>query len=175
MATTKEKKGKKGSAEKKELIDMDTAIIHTAVFELKKIEMKDDLAWRIKLELKTRLDQSSREYGVKFSVNEEPFELRIKDLERKRSEVESENQLFGDAKKTQLKNIDEEIKEVEQELKDTQDNCPDIEFEKGTIEELKYKDGNTIIVMLFPASSLKELNDKRRELANIYKIELIRE
>lgn len=164
---------KNKKAPKAELLDTDSAIIATAVFELKKIEMKNDLAWRIKLELKTRLSQSFREYDVKFSVNEEPFNLRIADLERKRSEVESENQLFGENKKTQLKNIESEIKEVEQELKDMQENCPDIEF-SGTIEELKYKDGNTIITMLFPASSLTELNDKRRDLAH-YKIELIRE
>lgn len=171
---TKTSKKKAGAKPVKELIDMDTAIIATAVFDLKKIEMKDDLAWRIKLELKTKLSHTYREYDVKFSVNEEPFNIRIADLERKRSEVESENQLFGDAKKTQLKNIDDEIKEVERELEDMQADCPDIEF-AGTIEELKYKDGNTIIVMLFPASSLTEMNDKRRQLSHDYKIELIRE
>lgn len=170
---TKTKAGKKGAEEKKDLLDTDTAIVATAVFDLKKIEMKDDLAWRIKLELKTRLSQSFREYDVKFSINEEPFNVRIADLERKRSEVESESQLFDGNKKTQLKNIDDEIKEVENELKEMQENNPDIEF-AGTIEELKYKDGNTIIVMLFPASSLAELNDKRRELGH-YKVELIRE
>lgn len=175
METGKKKGAKKGASEKKDLLDLDTAIVHTAVFELKKIEMKDDLAWRIKLELKTRLDQSSRKYGVKFSVNEEPFELRIKDLERKKNEVESEAQLFDGNKKTQLKNIGDEIKEVERELEDMKEMCPVIEFEEGTIEELKYKDGNTIIVMLFPASSLAELNDKRRELSNHYKVELTRE
>lgn len=170
---TNNKKGKKVPAEKKELLDTDTAIVATAVFDLKKIEMKDDLQWRIKLELKTKLSHSYREYDVKLSVNEEPFNVRIKDLERKASEVESEAQLFDGNKKTQLKNIDDEIKEVEQELKDMQSECPDIEF-AGTIEELKYKDGNTIISMMFPASTLSELNDKRRELGH-YKIELIRE
>lgn len=166
--------GKKKAGENTDLIDLEASTVATAVFELKKIEMKDDLAWRIKLELKTKLDHSFREYNVKFSVNEQPFNLRIADLERKRSEVESEDQLFGDQKKTQLKNIDSEVKEVEQELKEMQEMCPDIEFE-GTIEELKYKDGNTIIVMLFPATSLAEMNDKRRQLAEYYKIELNRE
>lgn len=165
---------KKNIGAKPELIDLDSSIVSTAVFDLKEIKMKNDLAWRIKLELKTKLDHSFREYSVKFSVNEEPFNVRIQDLERKRDEVESENQLFGEQKKTQLKNIDSEIKEVEQELEDMKEMCPDIEF-AGTIEELKYKDGNTIIVMLFPASSLTEMNDKRRELAEHYKIELMRE
>jgi hypothetical protein len=159
---------------KQDLVDIELSIIATALFSLKKIEMKDDLAWRIKLELKTKLDHSFREYKARFSVNEAPFEMRIEDLEKKKYEVETEEQLFPDQKKTQLKNIDSEIKEVERELEDMREMCPDIEFD-GTIEELKYKDGNTIIVMIFPSLSLAEINEKRRELANHYKIELIRE
>ncbi len=158
---------------KKDLIESDLSLVATAVFDLKKIEMKDDLQWRIKLELKTRLSQSFREYSVKLSVNEEPFNVRINDLERKRQEVASSAELFEEGKKTQLKNIDQEIKEVGLELKEMQENCPLIEF-AGTIEELKYKDGNTIISMMFPASSVQELNEKRHDLAH-YKIELLRE
>jgi len=157
---------------KKDLID-DMSIVATTVFDLKKIEMKDDLQWRIKLELKTQLPQSFREYTLKFSLNEEPFNVRINDLERRKQEIESSAELFEEGKNTQVKNIDAEIKEIEGEIEDMRVNCPDIEF-TGTIEELKYKDGNTIIVVLFPSPSVQELNEKRRDLQH-YKIELIRE
>lgn len=159
----------------KELIDpLDTAITIESLFTLKKIEMKDDLAWRMKLEIKNKLEHTYREYDVKFSINEEPFEMRISDLNRQIEEVKNQNQLFGDAKKDQINSIKNEIKEVQQELKDLKDDCGNIEF-PVTIEELKYKDGNTIIVMIFPATSLEEINEKRRDLASYYKIELIRE
>lgn len=162
---------KKGKA--KELLDTEnmTDVVATSVFILKKFEMKEDMVWRMKLQLKTQLPQSFREYKVKLSLNEEPYNVRIADLERKRGEVEGENQLFE--KKTQLKNIDQEIKEVEKELEEALSNAPEIEF-AGTIEELKYKDGDTIIVIMFPALTITELNANRHVLKD-YKIELIRE
>lgn len=165
-------KTKKGA--KKELLNLDESrIIATTVFELKKFEMKDDMQWRMKLLLKTSLPQSFREYKVKLSLNEQPFNVRIADLERKRSEVETEETLFPDQRKKQCQNIDLEIKEVEKELADTKANAPEIEFQ-GTIEELKYKEGDTLVMLQFPSVSLKELNDNRMTLKH-YKIELIRE
>jgi hypothetical protein len=91
--------------------------IAQSVFLLEKIEMKKDFIWRLKLKMKTILPQSYREYDVKLTLNEEPYEVRIEDLEKKRYEVETDTQ--GDmfeGRKTQLKNIDQEIKEVRKEL-----------------------------------------------------------
>lgn len=159
-----------------EILDVNEAIISTTTFKLKKIEMKDDLEWRIKLELNTKLSQTFREYDVRLSVNETPFKLRIEGLERKIENIEADRQdslpLGVGSKKDHVKVINNEIKDIEQELKDMQNDCPDIEF-KGTIEELKYKDGNTIISMLFPGTIVNELNEKKFLLTH-YKIELIR-
>jgi DNA repair exonuclease SbcCD ATPase subunit len=164
----------KTKAKKKEILNTEENIIKTCTFDLKKIEMKDDFIWRMKLELKTRLSQSFREYSVRLSVNEEPFENRIADLERKEEELKSEKQLLEQVQKEQLAGIKDEIKEVESELAEMTDLCPTIEFD-GTIEELKYKDGNTIVVLMFPYSTLNEINEKRLLLSDHYKIDLIRE
>lgn len=171
-AKTKEKKS--------ELIDMESATVIPSLFELKEIKMKDDMAWRLKLVLKTKLSHTWREYFVKFSVNERPFEMRIEDLERKKQQVQDEVQMALDdgtpasARNKQLKNIDEEIENVKAELESMLADCPSIEFD-GMIEELKYKHGETHIIMWFPSESLKELNQYRAQLSHHYKIELIRE
>lgn len=155
-----------------ELID-DSAIVVASSFELKKFEMKDDLVWRMKLELRTRLNHSFREYDVLLSIDESPYETRIADLERKRYEIDSEASLFEGNKKQELKFIDGQIQDIKDELKEKKDQCQPIEF-KGTIEELKYKDSvTTVIVMMFPSASLAELNEMKHELTH-YKIELIR-
>lgn len=159
-----------------ELLDLEETIVSTTTFKLKKIEMKDDLEWRIKLELNTKLSQTFREYDVRFSVNETPFKLRIEGLERKIESIESDRQdslpMGVGTKKDHIKQIHNEIKDIEQELKDMENDCPPIDF-KGTIEELKYKDGGTFISMLFPGSIVNELNEKKFLLVH-YKIELIR-
>lgn len=158
---------------KAELID-DSAITVTTVFELKKIELKDDLAWRMKIDLNTRLNHTFREYDVRLSIDESPYETRIADLERKIYEVESEASLFEGNKKQEVKFINGQIADIRAELEEKKAQCPVIEF-KGVIEELKYKDAyHTIVVILFPSDALAELNEMKRELSH-YKIELIRE
>lgn len=149
------------------------AIKHESVFLLENITLKKDTIWRMKLTLKKLLPQSYREYFVRLSVNEAPFEMRIEDLKRKRLEVESENQLFGDQKKRQLSNIDDEIKEVEKELSDMVKSLPVIEFD-ATIEALAYKDSDTVLVLMIPSASIDELNTNRSQFSH-YKIELIQE
>lgn len=167
-------KSKKTKTKVEPLLDLDSAIMIDMTFELKKFEMKDDLAWRMKLELHKKLSQSSREYKVRFVFNEDPYNRRIEDLEKKKDEINGELQLFEGGKKQQLKNIDEDIKEIEEERDEMKDQCEEIEF-AGTIEELKYKDSNTIIVMLFPSAVLAKLDSNKVLLNKYYKVELIRE
>ena len=181
MATkTMANKKPKAKEKKSELIDMESALVRSALFTLKEIKMKDDFGWRIKLILKTKLEHTYREYFVKFSVNEEPFEMRIEDLERKKQQVQDDAQMALDdgmsdsARNKQIQNIDKEIEDVKAELESMLSGCPTIEFD-GVIEELKYKYGETHIIMWFPSDSLKELNEHRKMLAHHYKIELIRE
>lgn len=148
-------------------------VVASSVFELEGIAMKKDRLWRLKLGLKTVLPESFREYGVRLSLNEEPYETRIADIARRKADVSAENQLFGAEKKKQLKGFDDQVKDVEQELKDALADSPVIEFD-GTIEQLTYKDSDTVVVMMIPASAIGELNDNRGKLRD-YKIELLRD
>lgn len=169
MTKTKEKK-----ADKKELLNSeDYSFSVASVFLLEEIKMKKDFIWRMKLTLKTTLPQLFREYHVRLSLNESPYEMRIKDLEKKRYEVETEAQLLPDVQKEQLRNIDNDIKEIEQELKDALRDTAVIEFE-ASIEQLAYKEGDTVVVFLVPATSIQELNENRRRFTD-YKVELMRE
>jgi len=167
------------TSKKADLID-ESAIIATTTFELKKFEMKgDDLQWRMKLELKTRLNHTFREYNVRFSVNEKPFEIRIEDLERRKQMIQDEVQMAIDDgspasnRKQQIKNIDLEIDQVRAELEQMIADLPVMSFD-GVIEKLEYKYGDTVVTMMFPSEALAELNTQRGMLPH-YKIELIRE
>lgn len=168
--------GKK--ATKSSLLNLeDVNVTASSVFKFKKLFLNEDLKWSLQLVLRTTLPESFREYKFKFSLNTEPHEMRIKDLERRRDEIKNDVQgdLFPSegARKTQLKNIDAEIEDVQEELATDLKNTPEIEFD-GIIDKLEYKDGNTIIVFSVPATSIKELNDNR-SIFKSYKLELIRE
>lgn len=168
----------KVTSKKKELLNLDDInVTASSVFKFKKLFLNEDLKWSLQLVLRTTLPESFREYTFKFSLNTEPHEMRIKDLERRMAEVKADKQgdLFPSegARKTQLKNIEAEIEEVQEELAEDLKSTPEIEFD-GIIDKLEYKDGNTIIVFSVPATSIKELNDNRSIYKN-YKLELIRE
>lgn len=156
----------------------DQEIISTSIFEFKELKLKDDLCWYLKLLLKTKLPQAYREYTVKISLNEDPFNMRIQDLEKKKEEIKADKQseLFPteSAKKVQLKNIDEEIKNVQEELKEALERSSVVEFE-GSLEKLEYKDLDTFVVLYIPFTVVEQLNEIRGELTPHYKIELIRE
>jgi hypothetical protein len=174
MPKTKSKSQERREAvQGKELLDLDSSIVATSIFFFEAMKMDKFLQWSIKMTLKTQLPQSFRDYKVKLSFNEEPLLVKIQDLERKMANVESENQLFEGNKKTQIKNIKEEISEIEQELKDSKNQTPEIEFE-GTIEKLEYKNADTVISLWIPAMVANQINDVR-DILKTYKIELIRE
>lgn len=168
----------KNKVVKKELLDVNEKIVSSAVLKFKELKLKNDLCWYLVLLLKVKLSQSFREYTLKFSLNEEPFKLRIKDLERKKEDVKADKQseLFPSegAKKTQLRNIDDEIEEVEKELKEQLSETPEFEFD-ATVEKLEYKDGDTQVMFLIDPSVVTQINDVKIMLDRYYKVELIRE
>lgn len=155
----------------------DVNVTASSVFTFKKLFLTDALKWSLQLVLRTTLPESFREYKFKFSLNTEPHEMKIRDLERRKADIKADAQgdLFPTegARKTQFKNIDAEILDIQDELKEDLKNTPVIEFD-GIIDKLEYKDGNTIIVFSVPATSIKELNDNRSIYKN-YKLELIRD
>lgn len=152
-------------------------VMDTALFKFKKLFLSEDLRWSIHLVLKTTLPESFREYTFKFSLNEEPYQVRIDDLKKRKEEIKADVQgdLFPSegAKKSQLKAIDSEIEDIVKELKDSLESTPEISF-GGAIDKLEYKDGDTVIVFSVPASSVQDINNNRSILQH-YKLELIRE
>lgn len=179
MATkTKAKKdvvlGIPAQREPEELIDMSEPIKVEATFTLKEVKMKmDDMAWRMKFALNKRLDSTFREYDVRMSVNTDPFDDDISVIERKIEEVESESHLFGDEKVEKVRYLRGQILDIKDRLGEVVDMCETMEF-KGIIEELKYKDTRTtMVVMIIPAEAIQTLNEMRAHMGH-YKIELIR-
>lgn len=153
--------------------EKDVVALYESVFELNSLAMKKDFAWYLNINLKLMLPQSFREYKVKMSVNEKPYENRIADFEREITNLESEATLFPDGSKKQVANIKKQIKAVEQELADMRETCPEFEY-AGIIEALAYKKGDTQITLRIPADVVNKINEHRLLLDN-YKIELIRE
>lgn len=158
---------------KKEKTTTEPVALYESIFLLNSLTMKKDFAWYLSITLKITLPQSFREYTVKMSVNEKPYEGRIQDLEREISNLESESTLFPDGSKKQIANIKKQIKSVEQELADMRETCPEFEF-AGIIEALAYKVGDTQITIRIPADVVNKINEHRLLLDN-YKVELIRE
>lgn len=149
----------------------DLVLVATSLLDLKEIKMKDDHLWRIKAMLKTELPQSFREYTMRLSLNEQPFELRIEDLEKRYAQVSAEPKLFN--KDKELRAIDDEIAEVKEELEAALAEYKVMDF-GAVLEELKYKGDETLIVAIIPAEAIADLNDNRNRLRN-YKVELLRD
>lgn len=163
----------KGYKGKKELLDINASIVATSVLLFDTMKLDKFLEWTLKITLKTQLPQSFRDYKVKLSLNEEPYKMKIEDLEKRVTDIESENQLFEGNKKQQIKDIKEEIKEIEAELKQDLENTPEIEF-NGIIQKLEYKNGDTVVTLWIPADTANEIN-KVRGILKTYKVDLIRE
>lgn len=156
---------------------MKNEVFATSLFKFKKLALDENLIWSLQLSLRSILPQSYREYTFKFSLNEEPFNVRIKDLELRKAEIKADKQgdLFPSegARKTQLKNIDNEIDEIKDELKEALESTPVFEF-FGVISKLEYKGGNTIVTFMIPSDHVEDL-DKNKEIFDNYKVELLRE
>ncbi len=173
----------KTSTKRKELLKLeDRNVFGSAVFTFKKLFLNEDLRWSLNLVLKTTLPESFREYTFKFSLNENPYTMRISDLERRIAEINADVQgdlfphevyLSDGARRTQIKNIEKDIEDTKDELKEALESTPVIEFD-GVIDKLEYKNGHTIVTFSVPANSVSELNTNRSIFTN-YKLELIRE
>lgn len=144
-----------------------------ALFTFKKLEMGDDLIWRIKVVVKKMLPQTFREYDAIFSLNETPYQTRIDDMEKRKIAISEEPTLFKEERVKQMRGCDMEIGDIERELADARRDTPSMEF-KAIVEALAYKDGDTVLTMIVSAEVINDFNANRTLLGN-YKIELIRE
>ncbi len=153
------------SKKKKGLIDLDeeiqTGIVSTV--RLQEIKLKD-LKWMCKLGIGTILPKSYHNYKIIMDLDEQPYLDRIFDLEN-----QNKDSLFKNDRAEKRK-VDDNIKEVRKQLAERQKECEHIEF-NATVEELKYKDSNTVIVVRVPDDVIEPFNRQKSRFV-IYKIVL---
>jgi len=146
--------------------------VATSVFLFDSLKMDKSLYWDLKIAMKTILPEGFREYTVKLSLNEEPFNMRIEDLQNRLAVIKDQKQLFSAEQKKEMSDIEDQIEEVKDEMKEMLEITPAIEFET-VITKIEWKNGDTIFTMNLPAEQVNEFNDNRSKLST-YKIELYR-
>ena len=156
----------KAKKQKAELIDMESenpGMIESTIF-LQELKLKDK-RWTSKMLIGTTLPKSYHRYSVKMELDESPYLERIEELEKGLDES-----LFKE-EKSSLKSTQKRVKEIRQELERMQNDCYTIEF-YCTVEEVKYKDSETLLTTRVPDDIIQDLNAQKFRL-EAYKIALI--
>jgi len=157
--------------ETKELLDMESPdLLISANFVLEEMKMKKDLQWRIKVNVKKILPRSYHYLNIDFIVDEEPFNRRVERLEDRVNDVGDKPQLFDKEQEKDVRSLNDQIASVRQEVRELKKQCEPIST-TASIEELKYKDGNTVLTLRVPSDTVIDLNEKKLLLGN-YRVEI---
>lgn len=151
----------------KELLDINESpdLLISANFLLEEMKMKKDMQWRIKLSVKKILPKSYHYLDIDFLVDEEPYNRRMERIEERMREVGNKPQLFDSEQKKDMKTLDGQMADVRNELRKLKDECETINT-TASIEELKYKDGNTVLTLLVPSDTVIRLNENKLNLGH---------
>lgn len=137
------------------------------------LALKNDASgiyWDLKLNINQILDRSFYKYNVRLSINEEPFNRRIEDAERKMDEISTEAHLPNMEDKGAIKELQEKIKTIKDELAQIIKQTDVIDF-FATVISIKYSGVVTVVEFNIPADTIALLN-KNRFFFSQYKIEL---
>jgi len=145
----------------------------SALFVFKELKLKDDMQWRIKIVVKEQLPQTFREYDGAFSFNEGPYEAKIDDVEKRKDAIVNEETLFPAEREKQLRVCDLTIGDIQRDMEKARKDTPTMEF-KAIVEQLAYKDGDTVLTMIISHDVVEKIDEYRHYLKN-YKLDLIRE
>ncbi len=146
------------------LLDKDeVSVAIISKVSLNEIKLKD-LKWLVKLSIQTTLPRSYHNYKIVMEMDEAPFLDRIEELEE-----QVRGSLFEDEMTTR-RDMDKRIAEVKKNLADRKKECERMDF-GCTVEELKYKDGNTVITVRVPDDVIEAFNRQKTRLS-YYKITL---
>lgn len=151
--------------QKAELIDMESenpGMIESTIF-LQELKLKDK-RWSAKMLIGAILPKAYHRYNVKMVLDESPYEDRIADLEKG-----LDDSLFREERNS-VRDTNKRIKEIRQELERMQNDCYDIEF-ACVVEEVKYKDSDTLLTARIPDDIIEDLNKQKFRL-EAYKIML---
>lgn len=149
--------------QKAELIDMEDenpGMIESTIF-LQELKLKDK-RWSAKMLIGVTLPKSHHRYNVKMELDTAPYEDRITELEQGLDES-----LFRE-EKSSVRDTNKRIKEIRQELERMQNDCYPIEF-SCVVEEVKWKDRDTLLTARIPDDIIEDLNKQKFRL-EAYKI-----
>lgn len=171
MAGKAKKAAKKPvSEEQKGLLEEEVDLGIESLFAVVHLLMKEDRRWRLKLKIKTILPKSYYNYGVRLLVDEEPFERRIEHIEEKIADAKANPSLLDQLSNRRLNDYDDDIIKVRKELLDLKKRCPVMDF-FATVNEVKYKDGDTVVEFNIPHDVIASLNEQR-DMLTYYKVRL---
>jgi len=157
---------------RKELLtekELEKSLVIDANFALLQVLLKEDKRWRMKIGVYKILPKSYHDYTIHLIVDEEPFEKRIQSVEEKIERIRKERSLFAEKDDKEIRDQKELIVDIQNELAEMKDKCEEMEF-VAEIEEIKYKDGNTVVLMKVPDNVIEPLN-KSKMFIQFYKIE----
>lgn len=123
------------------------------------------LKWQCKIWVKCTLPKTYRSYKIELSLDESPYIKRIDDLES-----EFSGSLFS-TDKASVKAHNQKIAEIRQKLDQLRNDTEKIEF-VSLVEELKYKDAETVLLITLPDDVIEAFN-RQKSRFDLYKIVLI--
>lgn len=148
-------------------------LVISSLFSFEQLQLNKGAGWTLKLSLKTSLPETLREYKLRLSLNELPFEKEIESLKQRQISIQNEPQLFEGNQKQAIRDINDQIRTVENDIKNAREIYEEIEFH-SIINSVTYKDRDTVVVLSIPADTVEALNKHRNDFVN-YKVELIRD
>lgn len=173
---SKTKKGVESKSKKsKELLDINSPeadLTIVANFALEEIALKKSkgLRWRMKLEIFKILPKTYHSYSIDMDVDEEEFDNRIMAVEDKIDKVSSERSLFPDRDDKDIRNMRELIIGIDKERDQRIEECDVISF-AAEIEEIKYKNAHTHVLIIVPDKIIEQMNAQKSRIS-WYKINL---
>lgn len=160
---------KKAKVEKKELLDLKDPMTIESTFMLEQVQLKG-MIWSARIIVKDILARNYHKYSIKILFNEKPYMDRITRLEEKLSNTKRSKKLFKDMEQDDIDEVNDEIADIKKDMNDIKKQCLTIEF-LATVEQIKYKNGNTIVVLRIPDDVIEPIN-KAKTMFQYYKVEL---
>lgn len=143
--------------------ELKTAGMIETALDIESITLKGK-RWSARLKIRTLLPRSYHRYTIKLDLDERPYEKRIDDLER-----ELEAGLFS-KERTSRREVNKKIGEIRDELETMKKSCEHIEF-PATVEQLTYRDGDTLVSLRIPDDVIEPLNRQKYRI-DAYRVQL---
>lgn len=136
----------------------------TSTLQLEALELKR-LRWRGKFNVETILPRTYHRYRMVLNFDEAPYLERIQDMEDSFGAG-----LFKNDPK-QVKQHNKAVGDLRDDMLRLKNDCETMDF-WATVEELKYKDTDTILTVRIPDDVIEAINRQKSRLS-LYKVELV--